>query len=475
MDIPRQDEVEAIVSAALARHGIPGAGIALVLNGDRSVVPVGVCQSGSNSAVSDETRFQLASCTKASTAAAIATLVDRRELRWDDRVREYLPDFRLYSEDISDLATLRDLLSMRLGLKPGGVMYWGRNQELGTDVLLTRLPHVEPVAGFRETFTYYNPAYTLLTEIVSRCTSVPYIQYLSDAVLTPAGLADTFVQEGLLKPHVSHALPHAALDAGVVPLGEARCGGRIGESCTYSSARDAARWITLQLNSGQIDGTAVVSPASMSEMHRPHVLSGGARAAGHQFIAYALGWQCRDSPQGPILLHEGGEFGVSTYIILSPDLHAGVAVYLNANIPAVARGIAHQLLDRLTGAPPRDWVGHLERLAAAERTAMSAAIDAMFPIETGNEISCGEVVGHYQHPVDGVIEVRESRAGLSMHVLDGWVYDADLQPLGGSVYSTTCHYLGTQSMARGLNRVRFIREGPAVWLEAVGLGRIRRL
>ena len=72
---------------------------------------------GGNEAVMGDTTFQLASCSKAYTAASVAILVDRGELNWDDPVRRHLPEFQMHDERLSDIATLRDLLSMRLGYK----------------------------------------------------------------------------------------------------------------------------------------------------------------------------------------------------------------------------------------------------------------------------------------------------------------------------------------------------------------------
>lgn len=475
MTMLSQDEVEAIAAPILARHDAPGAGIAIAAAGEQRTFPTGVRERGKPEAVTADTHYQLASCSKAYTAAAVGTLVDRGELGWDDPVRRHIPEFRLYDEHVSALCTLRDLLTMRLGLKPEGVLYWGRNGELGTDVLLSRLHHVGPVAGFREKFTYYNPAYTLLTEVIARRTKTPFADYLSDAVLKPAGLVDTFVEEGRIEPRGPHAPPHVLLDEGVVPLGEARCGGRIGESCVYSSARDAARWLALQLGSGTIEGRQVVSATAIGEMHRPQVLAGAAKALGHDFIAYGMGWQCRDTPQGMILLHEGGEFGVSTYTLMSLDHQAGVAVYLNANIPAASRAIAHTLLDRLTGAPAKDWAAHFDGMAEQERRNMEAAVTSALPIVDGADIAPADIAGAYFDPANGVVEVRQTPEGLAMQVLDGWIYDAALTPLGGGVYTGVCGYLGTQSLGRKINRVRFVREGQAIWLETFGLGRLRKL
>src|SRR5262249_10279710 len=154
------------------------------------------------------------------------------------------------------------------------------------------------IAGFRETFTYLNPAYTLMAEVIARKTGKPFIQFQQEVLHTPLGQKNTFVCEGKYLPRTSHAFPHVTLDGEIEPLGEARCGGRIGESCVYSSASDAARWIRFHLREGEIDGKRLVSRAAMEVMHSPQVPGPAVAVLDQTYFGYAMGWQVRDTPHG---------------------------------------------------------------------------------------------------------------------------------------------------------------------------------
>jgi CubicO group peptidase (beta-lactamase class C family) len=61
--------------------------------------------------VDADTMFGIGSNTKAFTAAALAILVDEGKLHWDDRVIDWLPDFRMQDAWVTREFTLRDLLT----------------------------------------------------------------------------------------------------------------------------------------------------------------------------------------------------------------------------------------------------------------------------------------------------------------------------------------------------------------------------
>ncbi|HEY0301310.1 MAG TPA: serine hydrolase domain-containing protein, partial [Rhizomicrobium sp.] len=283
-----RDEAVPALAAILEKFGVPGAGIAVVSCGESLAWGHGVCVKGAAEPVTADTTFQLASCSKAYTATTAAILVDRGEIGWDDPVRKHLPEFQLHDERLSELATLRDLLAMRLGYRNEGLVNWGRNTELGVEMLFERMRYLEPVAGFREAFTYLNPAYTLIAEVIARRTGKGFAAFQHDTLNTPLGQGNTFVCEGKYLPAHPHAFPHVTLEEGIVPLGEARCGGRHGESCVYSTPNDAARWLRLHLGKGEIDGARLVSQAAMDQMHRPHVYGPAIAALDNNFLAYAM-------------------------------------------------------------------------------------------------------------------------------------------------------------------------------------------
>lgn len=469
------DRILTAVAPIMLRFGVPGAGVAAVRGEESVALGYGICEQGRGEAVGADTTFQLASCSKAYTTSTAAVLVDAGALAWDDPVQKHLPEFRMHDERLTTLATLRDLLAMRLGYRNEGIVNWGRNLELGNEVIFARLRHLRAVAGFRERFTYLNPAYTLMAEVIARASGQPFACCQREVLTGPLGQTETFICEGRLERVKAHAFPHVELSDGVAPLGMAYCGGRLGESCQYSSADDAARWIRLHLGNGEIAGKRIVSATAMGEMHRPHVCGPCEPALDNHFLAYAMGWQCRDTPHGPVLLHEGAEFGVATFTILDPARHSGAAIYANLDSSPAVKAAGYTLIDLLAGREPRDWASVCEKLYSIEREATRRQIDSTLARYAQPEPAGLEISGSYFSRANGVIDISETAAGLDMCVRDGWVYDCVLQPVKGNLYRAQPRFRGMHSRARTGLCVCFVRDDTGFTLHVPGFGDARKI
>ncbi|MFN8864743.1 MAG: serine hydrolase domain-containing protein, partial [Flavobacteriales bacterium] len=149
--------LDKLFASSVASFNVPGMAVAIVQD-DQIVFSkgYGVANVSTNDPVTDETVFAIASNTKAYTAAALATLVDEGKLKWDDKVRKYLPEFELYDPYVSSELTIRDLLCHRSGLATfsGDVMWYGSSHSRAE--VLRRARYLEPVSGFREQFGYQN-------------------------------------------------------------------------------------------------------------------------------------------------------------------------------------------------------------------------------------------------------------------------------------------------------------------------------
>jgi CubicO group peptidase (beta-lactamase class C family) len=138
---------------------------------------------------SPESRFHIASVTKAFTAAAILLLAERGKLSLDDPVSRHLPDYPK-----GDRIRIEHLLKHTAGIPNlGGGADWSREE---------RLPHTteELVALFKDRplefepgseSRYSNSNYNLLTLILEKLTSQSYESFLRDNIWTPLGLRST--------------------------------------------------------------------------------------------------------------------------------------------------------------------------------------------------------------------------------------------------------------------------------------------
>ena len=163
--VPR--DIDAFANRVLQEFSTPGAAIAVVRDG-RMVFArgYGVRRLGAPEPVSERTRFQVASNTKAFTSAALAILVEDGRLRWDDRVIDHLPWFQLSDPYVTREITVLDLLVHRSGLGLGGGDLLWFHSNYTREELIRRLRWVPLATSFRSTYNYDNVLYVVAGAVI---------------------------------------------------------------------------------------------------------------------------------------------------------------------------------------------------------------------------------------------------------------------------------------------------------------------
>jgi CubicO group peptidase (beta-lactamase class C family) len=96
---------------------VPGIAVAVVKDGKLFYANgYGVASLRTKQKVDGNTLFGIASNSKAFTTAAIGILVDEGKLKLDDKVTDYIPEFKMYDPYVTAEFTIRDLLTHRSGL-----------------------------------------------------------------------------------------------------------------------------------------------------------------------------------------------------------------------------------------------------------------------------------------------------------------------------------------------------------------------
>lgn len=138
--------------------GVPGVAIAIVENGQITLAKgYGIRKLGQPQRVGPDTIFRTGSTGKAFTVAALAMLVEAGKIKWDDKVIDHMPDFRMYDPWVTHEMTIRDLLVHRsgLGLGAGDLLFVPRS-DLSRKEVVRRLRFIKPAASFRSGYAYDN-------------------------------------------------------------------------------------------------------------------------------------------------------------------------------------------------------------------------------------------------------------------------------------------------------------------------------
>jgi CubicO group peptidase (beta-lactamase class C family) len=360
--------VDAIVQDGLKSWQVPGAALAIV-RGDEVVYlkPFGVREVGTDRAVTPDTLFAIASCTKAFTASAAGVLADEGKMAWDDPVRKHLDWFRL-SDPLADRdATIRDLLCHRTGLARHDILSFGT--DLCRADIVRRMAYVRPAHPFRSTFEYNNNMYLAAGLAVGAAAKCSWDDVVEQRLFVPLGMKGATCSARAAGKVPDHALPHRRKKDGTVEalpwhdsLDEIGPAGSI-----HANIRDMSRWVRFQLGDGTFEGKTVLKKATLAEMHTPQVVvrpEGPIKVTYPDSlqIAYGLGWFVHDYRGHLMYSHTGGLEGFRARVVLVPKERVGLVLLMNSGVGSSYASmhyvVSNRLLDLLLGLDAKDWDKH---------------------------------------------------------------------------------------------------------------------
>jgi CubicO group peptidase (beta-lactamase class C family) len=409
--------LDADVNRVLKTFDVPGIAIAIVKDG--KVVAAkgyGVRKLGEPQAVDGKTLFEVASNSKAFTAAALAMLVDEGKIAWDDPVTKHLPGFQMYDAYVTGAMTVRDLLTHRSGLGLGaGDLLWWPTTSFSTDEIISRLRYIKPATSFRNSYAYDNLLYIAAGKIIAEKDGKPWGDAIRDRILTPLGMDGTTTSQAAMLASADHAAPHSKVNDKAVAVKPVPVPNAVGAVGINTSAEDVARWMTLLLNDGKTaDGKQLISAKQLAEMWtqqtpmRIREPKPALAATKPQFAAYGLGFNLRDYKGRKIAMHGGALVGFYSTVLMVPEEKLGIAILTNAeNGPAMA-ALYWRILDQYLNVPASDWIAlyaaqeaaaHKEELErqGKERTARAARSSPSLPLASYD--------GAYEDPWYGKVTI----------------------------------------------------------------------
>jgi uncharacterized protein YbbC (DUF1343 family)/CubicO group peptidase (beta-lactamase class C family) len=204
-----------------------------------------------------DTIFDLASLTKVvATTPSVMRLIQYGQVRLDEPVAHYIPDFGMNGKDA---VTVRQLLTHYSGLRPDIDLnpYW-----VGRDAAF-RLAHEEKLqAPQGSVFVYSDTNFIVLGELVQRLSGMPLDQYAAVHVFQPLGMKHTrFLPPPEWKNKIAEtfAPDRKQILRGVVHDPRAdRMGGVAGHAGLFSTAGDLALYAQALISRKQIlDGDII--------------------------------------------------------------------------------------------------------------------------------------------------------------------------------------------------------------------------
>jgi len=415
----RAFDLERDVNAALKTFDVPGMAIAIVKDG--KVVAAkgfGVRKLGDPAPVTGKTLFEVASNSKAFTAAALAMLVDEGKLSWDDPVIKHLPNFAMYDAYVTREMTVRDLLTHRSGLGLGaGDLLWWPTTTFSTDEIIERLRYVKPATSFRNSYAYDNLLYIVAGKIIAEKAGKSWGDAVRERILSPLGMDTTTTSVDEMLKSADHSAPHSKINEKVSVVRPMPVSNAVGAVGINTNAEDIAKWMLLLLNGGkQEDGKQLISARQVRELfteQTPMKIAEpkpGLEKTRPNFSGYGLGFNLRDYNGRKVAMHGGALQGFYSRIMLVPEEKLGVAIFTNAENSGSMTALGWRILDHYLDASPIDWIKIIAAREAEDHAAELAKqgkANAARAAKSRPSLPLASYDGEYRDPWYGSVTIRQ--------------------------------------------------------------------
>jgi CubicO group peptidase (beta-lactamase class C family) len=419
-------DLEQDVTRVMKAFDVPGIAIAVVKDGQ--VVAArgfGVRKLGEPAKVDGQTLFEIASNSKAFTAAALAMLVDEGKLKWDDPVVKHLPDFQMHDPYVTREMTVRDLLVHRSGLGLGaGDLLWWPTTTFSTDEIIERLRYVKPATSFRGSYAYDNLLYIVAGKIIAQKSGKSWGDTVRERILKPVGMdtTTTSLTENAGNPNNSNA--HSKINDRIAAVKSMPVDNAVGAVGINTNAEDIAKWMKVLLDSGRVEGKLgpdgkelrLWSEAQAREMWtaqtpmKINTPKPPLAATKPNFFAYGLGFQLRDYKGQLVAMHGGALQGFYSRVLLVPESKLGIAILTNAESGGSLNALQYRLLDQyMTGSAPTDWIkliADLEHEAHEKEKARLKGTATTRAAASKPSLALSAYEGQYEDPWYGVATVK---------------------------------------------------------------------
>ncbi len=329
-------EIDLHVEESMNMFGVKGMAVGIIKDGQITHSKgYGVLSMEKNKKVNEHTRFAIASNTKAFTSTALAILVDEEKLDWNDKVINYIPEFKMYEPYVTANFTISDLLCHRSGLDlgSGDLMFFPDGSDFTIKDVLNSFQYQKPVANFRSEFAYNNLMYVVAGEIVTRVSGMSWCEFIETKIMEPIGMNESACKYSSLDKMQNIAEPHTHINDKTKQLKAFEIGVAASAGGIYSSIHDMMKWMSTQLNAGKFQNLQLVSVKNHNKMWTPHTQLAFNPTPKPPYrihsSSYGLGWNIFDLNGFIILGHTGGLPGMLSQLILVPELNLGIVVLTN--------------------------------------------------------------------------------------------------------------------------------------------------
>jgi CubicO group peptidase (beta-lactamase class C family) len=318
---------------AYTGESVPGASVAVIRNGEMIIRRAyGMADLERRIAATPETNYRLASVSKQFTAMAVMLLAKDGKLRYDQPIRELVPEIPQAAQAV----TVRHLLNHTSGLIDyEDLIPESRTAQLDDNEVLALVAARDSLyfpAGAQ--YRYSNSGYVLLGLIVARVSGTSFPDFLRTRIFAPLGMRATVAHIEGRDTVAQRSYGYSPRGGAFVQTDQSVTSATLGDGGIYSNVDDMLRW------DHALSSRTLMDPTAMTEATTPPALPGGAATE------YGFGWFIDRYRGEKRWRHTGETSGFRNAIQRFPDRRLTIVILTNRS-SGEPQAIAERIADRL--------------------------------------------------------------------------------------------------------------------------------
>jgi CubicO group peptidase (beta-lactamase class C family) len=338
------------IKKAFTLNLTPGMSVAVV-QGDKIIFSkgYGYADLGKKRAVTPETMFYIASTTKSFTAFAIALLSKQGRFNMDASLAEYFPELQLKEPLSADSISIRDLIICGHGIAVEGPITFrtAYSGDFTPDQILQLLSQYHTSENGK-TFEYSNLGYNIASIAMDEHLGISWKEILRQEIFDKLAMDNTSAyisridKNNLALPYTVDGLSFRKLDLLKDDKNMHAAGGHV------SSTLDLAKWLTIHMNKGRLNGRQIFPADVVRETHQKQI-DQDKTFAGFKRFGWGLGWDLGLYEQDTLIHRFGSFIGYRSHISFMPQHKIAVVVLVNEGNfgSALADAVAKNIYDTL--------------------------------------------------------------------------------------------------------------------------------
>jgi CubicO group peptidase (beta-lactamase class C family) len=437
--LPSQAAVfDKYIQDAMPLWKVPGLSVAVVKDGKVIFKKgYGTTELGKATGFDTSTLSICASTTKAMTAVCVGMLVDEGKLKWDDKVEDILPGFKINDAYATSQITVKDLLTHNAGLGNADWLWIVYNDD---NDIIQRMQYLTPAYSLRSSFIYQNLMYGVAGKVIEKVSGKKWEDYITENLFHALGMNRTYATYSYSVKETDRISPHFMINDSVNVIPYIDYPGVSAAGAVWSCANDISKWMMFMLDSARWNGRRLLKPETFAELMKPQAIIPAnefyptMQITKPHWTTYGLGWFQQDYRGKMVEFHTGSLDGAVAIIGLIPDEHFGIYIFENLDHAELRHALMFKAFDLwVFNDNTKDWSGDFLKLYTklkADAKNKQKEKDAKRVLGTRPSLAMQDYTGKYSSDIYGEADIKVEGGSLSIKYpnnnvlkLEHWNYD----------------------------------------------------